>query len=825
MATEKFSLGVLIGASVSGKFASVTASVSKQLAGLGKAAQELNHKRVKLTAFDDASTAAKAASAEFFKAKESVAAYKAALDKAKGTDPAGLKQLNRQLVEAEQRMTTARRAMDRKVDSFNKSKAAVAAAGLSLGNYRKQLQGVSAELERTQQRQARFARAAQARTNFDEAKGNFRSASVSAAVVGGGVIASMIRPAMQFEDAMLGVAKQVDGARDANGKLTRTYFEMRSAIQAMGLELPMATNEIAQLVTQAARMGIQGRDNLLTFAGETAKMATAFEMPAEEIGDQMGKIAQLYKIPIASIGDLGDSINYLDDNAISKGKDIIDVMQRMGGSAATLGMSAKNSAALASTFLSLGESAERAGTASEGMLRQLNIAKMNPKRFQQGVQMIGMSAAQLQKGMTVDAQGTILTVLERIKQLKPEEQMEAVTRLFGKDWGGAIAKLANGMDEYRRQLELANGAERQGSMDREMAARQDTTSAHWQRMKNGVGQLAVALGSVLLPQLNSVMEKLIPVAAAAAKWADENPALVTSVLAVAGALVTFKLGAAAIGVARTAMLAFNLAVSANPVGLMVRLMVVAGAMIFANWGGIVSGLKAMWADLSAFGEAIWNRLGGSFSAVLKTIGKAILDSSPLGFFYQAWAGVLSWFGVDLPAKFTDFGGMIIDGLIGGVKEKWTSLKSTMSEMADTVTNVFKKKTEIHSPSRIFKGFGQMIGEGARLGILGSTAAVGLAGAQLAAAAQSGDWGATTTAAAGAMRALPAAVRGSGAGPVAGAPGARTASAGGAEAMNITIHISQLAGESSQALADRVVRQLRAAQAKTRRGALGDWGGN
>ena len=45
----------------------------------------------------------------------------------------------------------------------------------------------------------------------------------------------------------------------------------------------------------------------------------------------MGKIANLYKIPISNIEQLGDAINYLDDNAQSKGADIIDVLQRLGG--------------------------------------------------------------------------------------------------------------------------------------------------------------------------------------------------------------------------------------------------------------------------------------------------------------------------------------------------------------------------------------------------------------------------------------------------------------------------------------------------------------
>ncbi|MRU34804.1 phage tail tape measure protein, partial [Xylella fastidiosa] len=85
-----------------------------------------------------------------------------------------------------------------------------------------------------------------------------------------------------------------------------------------------------------------------------------------------------------------------------------------------------------------------------------------------------MTADQLQKGMVTDPQSIILDVLTRIKTLLIQQQMEVVTRLFGKDWGGAIAKLVNGVDEYRRQLALANGEAAKGSMSREFQARQRT---------------------------------------------------------------------------------------------------------------------------------------------------------------------------------------------------------------------------------------------------------------------------------------------------------------------------------------------------------------
>ncbi len=132
------------------------------------------------------------------------------------------------------------------------------------------------------------------------------ASSVATGAAAGLPILAMVKSYSSFEDAMAGVAKQVDGARDDNGKLTQTYYDMGSAIKKMGESIPMATTDIAALVEGGARMGIQGKDNLLEFARVAATAATAFELPADQVGESLARIAQLYKLPIKNVSQLSD---------------------------------------------------------------------------------------------------------------------------------------------------------------------------------------------------------------------------------------------------------------------------------------------------------------------------------------------------------------------------------------------------------------------------------------------------------------------------------------------------------------------------------------
>ncbi|WP_231708931.1 phage tail tape measure protein [Pseudomonas denitrificans (nom. rej.)] len=403
-------------------------------------------------------------------------------------------------------------------------------------------------------------RAAAAKETFEKSQalaGSMAANGAGAAAAGAAMgmpVLSLVKDYVSFEDAMLGVAKQVDGARDDNGQLTATYYEMGAAIKAMAEHIPMATTEIAALVEGGARMGIQGKDNLLAFAATAANAATAFELPADEIGENLARIAGLYKLPIKDISQLGDAINYLDDNAQSKGGDIIDVLQRAAGSAATAGMSYKDAAALGSTFLSLGATAEVAGTATNAMIRELSNASIQPKRFQQGLKALGLEAQSVQKAMSTDATGTILKVLDAINKLPKDQQSTVTTQLFLKEHGKDAAKLANNIGEYRRQLQLANGEAAKGSMQREADIRAESISARWQMLQNKLFNTNSGAGSNLRSTIISLIDSFGNLLTRIDGWIKDNPVLTGQILKIVGGVAALAAGFGAVTLAMASFL-------------------------------------------------------------------------------------------------------------------------------------------------------------------------------------------------------------------------------------------------------------------------------
>ncbi len=451
------------------------------------------------------------------------------------------------------------------------------------------------------------------------------AAGIAAGTAIGLPVYSAIKEYSGFEDAMKGVAKQVDGARTDSGELTSVYYDMAKEIKAISEEIPQLNGaiDIAALVEGAARMGVQGKDNLLNFAKTAAKAATAFELPAGQLAEDMGKIANLYKIPISNIEQLGDAINYLDDNAQSKGADIIDVLQRLGGVADKLDY--KKAAALGSTFLSLGAAPEIAASASNAMVRELSIATMQSKRFQAGMQAVGLKSADVEKAMATDAMGTITKVLEKIKTLKAEDQLRVTTQIFGKEYGKDAAKLSNNLDELYRQLKLVNAEKSKGSMQRESDIDKDSISSQWLLLQAGIKNAQADIGQQLRASLMDIIQFSKQVVGNVRSWIEANPELANTLVKVAAvtSVIAIALGGLALTVA--ALLGPLAIMRLTIGGLGVKFSGAAqGMSMFSRMMALNSRMAApLLAKWAALGNAIkglsFAKIGAGMKAMLSTI--------------------------------------------------------------------------------------------------------------------------------------------------------------------------------------------------------------
>lgn len=350
-----------------------------------------------------------------------------------------------------------------------------------------------------------------------------------------------------------------------------------------------------------------------------------------------------------------------------------------------------------------------------------------------------------------------------------------------------LLSMRQGWDKYLSNKQEMNSPSAKNTLDTDAEKQNATLEGHWRRTKIAFNETAISIGESLRPSLIQLSETFIPLMDSVGKWIAANPQLVSGTIKVVGALLAFKMatiglklglnllispfvnvwknavllranwlrlslalgeggklrwlvtgfsavarGARTLGgvlsgglvrgimIAGRAVLWIGRALLMNPIGLAITAVAAAAYLIYRNWGAVSNWFKQRWADIKT-----------AFNGGIVGIGKLLLNWSPVGLLYKAFAGALKYLGIDLPAQFTDFGGHLIDGLVNGIKNKWESVKSTVSDLGDNVGGWFKEKLGIHSPSRVFMGFGDNIAQGASIGIKRTTPAAALAGQQMA----------------------------------------------------------------------------------------------
>ena len=370
------------------------------------------------------------------------------------------------------------------------------------------------------------AKVEQAQANYDRALQ--RAANVS--LIAGGLervgrgmtdaLRQPIRQAIDFESAMADVRKVV--SFDV-GKEAEQLSALATNITKLSEAIPITKEGLAAITAAGGQLGV-AREDLADFTTTVAKMSTAFDMLPEEAGDAMAKLANIYQIPIAEMGRLGDAINHLSDNSAAKARDIVPVLQRIGGNARQFGLSAEQASALASSFIALGKPPQVAATAINAMLLKLQAASSQGNKFQDALAELGLSAEELEYSIGEDAQGTLSGFMEQLAQLDKQTRATTLADLFGLEYADDISLLAGSLDQYRDALTLtAQETSYAGSMEREFQTRAATTQNKIQLMQNRWAALQQKIGDKLLPTLNSLMGALEKVIDAVGGWIDKAP--------------------------------------------------------------------------------------------------------------------------------------------------------------------------------------------------------------------------------------------------------------------------------------------------------------
>ncbi len=273
------------------------------------------------------------------------------------------------------------------------------------------------------------------------------------------------------------------------------------------LEIQYALNS-AGLEAEAARVGSR----------VVAKVATVTRGSAESVGEVVGTV----------FNNLGKSIEGNVEEKLARIGDVLTQTQlqyqirdfnQLGesfnrGAAAAIKyqVSLEQTAVALGALNSAGMQGSRAGTSFNAVLRQMGKAS---EQF--GFEIV----------RTADGQMDLIATLKELDQVTNgmdiDERAQAFQQAFG-DEGSAVLLLLNDMEK------LAGGYEKlqqssKGATDRNYQYFLETTSAQMKIARNRIGEVAIHIGTALMPALNAVIGVFSKVTGWIAAFAKENRTL------------------------------------------------------------------------------------------------------------------------------------------------------------------------------------------------------------------------------------------------------------------------------------------------------------
>ncbi len=591
--------------------------------------------------------------------------------------------------------------------------------------------------------------------------GSMATSGAGGVATGSGILFGMQRllaPGMDFDTTMSKV-QALTGLAKGDEQLAA----LRAQARKLGAETMFSAGDAASGQAFLAMAGFTPKAIQDAMPG-LLDMAKAGDMDLGRTADIASNILGGFRIDPAQMGMVADVLTKAFTTSNMSLEMLGDTMKYVGPVAASAGMGLEEAAAMAGLLGNVGIQSSQAGTTLRAMLLRL-AAPVGPA--EKAMKKLGIRAKD-SAGNIREITAVLGDVAKATEKMGTGDRLEYLKAIFGEEPAAGMAELINqaGAGGILKYLDVVKN--HAGAAGRTAKVMADNLTGDLDELFSGLDEVRIELFDQQNGPLREFVQGLTLMVGRIGAWIRENPVLTAQItktvaglgllMAVMGgitlalasilgpfAMVRFalmlfgikSLGAiAAIKGVGMALLWVGRVLMLNPIGLAIAALA-AAAWVYENWEQIVPFFQRLWARVTEGVAALWAEVKAGFSGGFTGIAELIVNFSPLGLFYRAFAGVMNYFGFELPGKFSEFGGNLIQGLIDGVTSMFPKLTSTITGVAESVVTNFKSLLGIHSPSRVFASLGGFTMAGLEQGLTkgqqGPLAAVTSMGKQLIAA--------------------------------------------------------------------------------------------
>jgi len=660
------------------------AGANETMAILSKAAKSLNEVKdstedlvktqKKLEGLDKVAEAYKNANAEYNKAAKNLEQLRKAYAKSNNVTT----EFKEQVKNAEKQVDKLNKQKERQKHVFEAARSALENEGIKLEGYKKKLKEINEELKKQEKLKKDLSKA-QAISDMGDAFSKKGSEQLRRGATTGAALAVPIKFYMDVEESQADLRKIL-------GKEAEKYYDDLAELSKNG---PLSQIEINEIAGSLAQSGIAGED-IVAYSDMAGKMKVAFDISTDEAGTFLAKTKEQLNLSKDELFSYMDTLNMLSNNYSVTAAQLADVSARTGGFAKSINLSKESNMAFATSLISANVSAEQTSTVLGKLYSELSQGA-NTKNKAAALQRLGFDPGTINKEMAENAEGTILKVLEKIKNSNVADKSALISDIFGSDKSviNGLSVLSENLDGVKEKLDKAKQAVSENEkVNGEYEDRLNTLTNQLKIFRNNAFNALADIGKSIAPELKETLNTLKEFAGKIANFIKENPKLVAFIVKLVAGFAAMNLG---MGVANKLLLG----PFAKGVGWLYKF----GA--FKSKGGVFFALKKMFPLASkVFGTfvKIGTFLGGKFIGIIKAVGLALkvaFTANPVGLIIAAIVAVIAifvllykkceWFrkGVDKAWK----------AIKEGFKATWTWIKNKFHALMELGAKVWAKIKE------------------------------------------------------------------------------------------------------------------------------------
>lgn len=321
-------------------------------------------------------------------------------------------------------------------------------------------------------------------------------------------LVTMVSTASTYESAFVGVRKVLDGTEQDFDKLSK-------GIRNMAKEIPMTTEQIAEIAQTAGQLGIKTED-ILHFTRTVADLGVTTNMSASEAATAMARFANITGMSMDDVDRLGATVVHLGNNLASTESEIMNMGMRLAGAGAQIGLTESEILSFAGALSSVGIKVEAGGTAFSRVFLEMQTAVMDAgEDLDKFAKVAGMSADDFATSFETKPADAILAF---IKGLDNIGESGGNTAQVLKDLGlgeirvrDALLRAAGASDLFAESVKLGNTAWKENTaLIDEAQQRYAVLESKLRILMNRLKEVVLIFGLPMLDVLKNAIDALDP---------------------------------------------------------------------------------------------------------------------------------------------------------------------------------------------------------------------------------------------------------------------------------------------------------------------------